>query len=213
TPSRPYGKEKDGSPERREHTESPLPKKPDPTDKRASPEISSEQIPVGKVDIENILSELKAYFSADIARIREDMGVMTSQLRVLEEENAKTKGQQEDLKVEVEKLKQANLVLESKLAELEVRGVPEVIVDDKVPNFRRLLSCDFRASSSYRPRLRMHLPTSLKAQTFPSSMTYPGPPCFGDTHCNLGPGQKLKALHADKRFTLTHISEAERLFT
>ncbi|CAH2292714.1 Hypothetical predicted protein [Pelobates cultripes] len=68
----------DGSPECREHSESPLSTNADPTDKRASPETRLEHIFGSKADIKNMLSELNAYFSADIMLVREDLGVMTS---------------------------------------------------------------------------------------------------------------------------------------
>ncbi|CAH2305865.1 Hypothetical predicted protein [Pelobates cultripes] len=85
---------------------------------RAIPETCLDLTPASKADIQNMPAEMKAFFAADIALVREDMGVMTAWLRMLEEAGDSTRGKQ-DLKVEVDKLKQDNLTMESRLAVLE----------------------------------------------------------------------------------------------
>ncbi|CAH2248551.1 Hypothetical predicted protein [Pelobates cultripes] len=77
----------------------------------SSTETSPGHIPACKADIQNLLAEIKAYFSADIVLVHEDMGVMTARLLTLEEDDAR---------------KQCNL---------RVRGIPKSILDDKVPHY------------------------------------------------------------------------------
>ncbi|CAH2250787.1 Hypothetical predicted protein [Pelobates cultripes] len=120
------------------------------TSRRAIPETHPDLTPASKAYIQNMLAEIKAFFTADTALWRKDMGVMTARLRMLEEAGDTTRGKQDDLKAEVGKLKQANLTMESRLAVLEdskrqqnlrVRGVPEDAAEAEIPHyFRRLIS-------------------------------------------------------------------------
>ncbi|CAH2223917.1 Hypothetical predicted protein [Pelobates cultripes] len=116
----------------------------DPKPVRASKDAQPDHAPASKADIQNMVAELKAYFSADIALVREDMGVMTARLRALEEAGTATTSKQEALQPEVETLKQANHTMEGRLAVLEdarwqrnmrVRGIPENIGEDEVPHY------------------------------------------------------------------------------
>ncbi|CAH2319902.1 Hypothetical predicted protein [Pelobates cultripes] len=80
--------------------------------RRSSHETRPGHVPASKADIQNMLKEIKAFFVADIALVREDIG---GRLAVLEDSK-----------------RQRNL---------QVRGVPEDITNNDVPHYlHRMLS-------------------------------------------------------------------------
>ncbi|CAH2315495.1 Hypothetical predicted protein [Pelobates cultripes] len=69
----------------------------EPVPRWASTETCPKKIPASKGDKQNLLTEMKACFAADIVLVQEDMGVMTASLQALEVEADITRSKQDDL--------------------------------------------------------------------------------------------------------------------
>ncbi|CAH2255042.1 Hypothetical predicted protein [Pelobates cultripes] len=79
----------------------------------------SENVPASKADIKNMLAEIKAFFSADIALVRQDLGTITTRLQSLEDEGRITRDLQGTMSAEIDRLKQITLNMEQKIAVLK----------------------------------------------------------------------------------------------
>ncbi|CAH2301867.1 Hypothetical predicted protein [Pelobates cultripes] len=106
-----------------------------------------------------MLKEMKVFFAADIALVKEDFEVMTARVRALEDDGDITRGKQDDLKTKVNRLQQINLSMEGRLAVLQdskqqrnlrISGVPEDITNNEVPHYlHRMLSSMPSQGQSY----------------------------------------------------------------
>ncbi|CAH2306844.1 Hypothetical predicted protein [Pelobates cultripes] len=93
---------------------------------------------------------MKTLFAADIALVRKDLGVITARLQSLEDSGDTAHCGQDAQQSELDKLKQANLLMEGRIAVLEdskrqrnlkIWSVPEDATDSEIPHYlRRLLS-------------------------------------------------------------------------
>ncbi|CAH2256208.1 Hypothetical predicted protein, partial [Pelobates cultripes] len=83
-----------------------------PVGRQTRPNLSLEQTPASKAYIQNLLKEMKALFAADIALVWEDLGAITARLQALEVSGEIAKGRQDDQQSEMDKFKQANLLME-----------------------------------------------------------------------------------------------------
>ncbi|CAH2306822.1 Hypothetical predicted protein [Pelobates cultripes] len=82
--------------------------------KCASPVLCTENMPASKVDIKNMLTEMKSYFSNFIMLVRQGMGTLTARLQSLDDKGSITRVKQEDLSTDIDWLKQITLTREGK---------------------------------------------------------------------------------------------------
>ncbi|CAH2225511.1 Hypothetical predicted protein [Pelobates cultripes] len=164
--------------------------------RRSSPETRPEKVPPSKADIQNMLKEMKSFFAT--ALIGEDLAVMTARVQALEDNGNITRGKQEDMEAEENRLKQANLSMEGRLAVLEdskrqqnlqVRSVLEDITTTKVPYYqRKMLSSMLSLAKAKAMQLDYHyrVPISTKAPAGGTGLTDPKQHPFADTDHLMG---------------------------
>ncbi|CAH2274271.1 Hypothetical predicted protein [Pelobates cultripes] len=94
--------------------------------------------------MQNLLREMKTLFAADIALVRKDLGVITARLLSLQDSDDIAQWRQDAQQSELEKLKQANFLMEGRIAVLEdskrhrnlkIGSFSEEVTDCEMPHY------------------------------------------------------------------------------
>ncbi|CAH2285430.1 Hypothetical predicted protein [Pelobates cultripes] len=169
---------------------------------------------------------MKTLFAANIALVQKDLGVITARLQSLENSGDIAQCRQDAQQSELDKLKQANLLMEGRIAVLEdtkrQRNLKirvfftEDVTDSEIPHYlRRLLSSILTPSKAKAIPLDNYFRIPKPAKAPDRAPSHPRRSFhlrYHEVVYRWGPSRKLSVLHDGKRVQLQHQSDAGNLF-